>query len=133
METIRKINDDLAIAGQIAPEQLQQIYQQGFKSVINLRSPDEEGFLNNEQQHVEALGLNYINMPIKVEAMTAEIAGQVLNKIDELSKPALVHCNNSMRSAAIVLMHISTQQGVSLSQAFKQAEKIGLFRIINPK
>lgn len=130
METIRKINDDLAIAGQIVPEQLKQIYQQGFKSVLNLRSPDEEGFLNNEQQYVEALGLNYINIPIKVETITAEIADRILNTIDELSKPALVHCNNSMRSAAIVLMHISTHQGVSLIQAFKQAEKIGLFGII---
>ena len=133
METIRKINDDLAIAGQIRLEQLQQIYQQGFNSVVNLRSPDEEGFLNNEQQHVETLGLNYINIPTKVESMTAEIVAQVLKKLDELSKPALVHCNNSMRSAAVVLMHISTQQGVSLSQAFKQADQLGLFGRIHTK
>ncbi|HEY9633455.1 MAG TPA: sulfur transferase domain-containing protein [Coleofasciculaceae cyanobacterium] len=127
MNTIRKINDDLAISEQITPEQLQQILQGGFKSVLNLRSPDEAGFLNNEQQQVEALGLYYINVPVKVEAINDQVAAQVLNTIDELSKPALVHCNNSMRSAAMVLMHIATQQGVSLSQAFKQAEHLGLF------
>ena len=127
MNTIRKINDDLAIAGQITPEQLQQIAQEGFKSVLNLRSPDEKGFLSNEQQQVEGLGLYYINVPVKVEAINDEVAAQLLKTIDELSKPALVHCNNSMRSAALVLMHISTQQGVSLSQAFNQAEQLGLF------
>lgn len=127
MNTIRKINDDLAIAGQITSEQLQQIVQEGFKSVLNLRSPNEEGFLINEQQQAEALGLYYLNVPLKLEAINDEVAAQVLQKIDELTKPALVHCNNAIRAAAMVLMHIATQQGVSLSQAFKQAERLGLF------
>ena len=127
MNTIRKINDDLAIAGQITSEQLQQIVQEGFKSVLNLRSPNEEGFLINEQQQLEALGLYYLNVPVKLEAINDEEVAQVLQKIDELTKPALVHCNNAIRAAAIVLMHIATQQGVSLSQAFKQAERLGLF------
>jgi uncharacterized protein (TIGR01244 family) len=133
MNTIRKINDDLAIAEQITPEQLQQILQGGFKSVLNLRSPDEEGFLINEQQQAETLGLYYINIPIKVEAINDEVAAQVLKQIDEVPKPALVHCNNAMRSAAIALMHIATQQGVSLSQAFNQAEQLGLFGRITYK
>jgi len=133
MMTIRKINDDLAIAGQLTSDQLQQITQQGFKSVVNLRSPDEEGFVSNEQQQIEALGLYYINVPIKVEGINDRVAAQVLQKIDELSKPTLVHCNNSMRSAAIALMHIATHQGVSLGQAFNQAEQLGLFGTNTPK
>ena len=133
MNTIRKINDDLAIAEQITPDQLQQILQGGFKSVLNLRSPDEEGFLINEQQQAETLGLYYINIPIKVEAINDEVAAQVLKQIDEVPKPALVHCNNAMRSAAIALMHIATQQGVSLTQAFNQAEQLGLFGRITYK
>ena len=132
MNKIRKINDDLAIAGQLTPEQLQQIAHEGFKSVLNLRSPEEEGFLNNEQQHVKSLGLYYINIPVKGEAINAEVIAQVLEQIDELAKPALIHCNNAMRAAAMVLMHIATQQGVSLSQAFGQAEHLGLFARVTP-
>jgi len=127
METIRKINNELTIAGQLTSEQLQKIAQEGFKSVLNLRSPDEDGFLDSEQQQAEALGLYYINIPVKVEAINHEIAAQVLKQIDELSKPALVHCNSAMRAAAMVLMHIATRQGVSLKQAFDQAEQLGLF------
>ena len=134
MNTIRKINDDLAIAGQLTTEQLQQIAHEGFKSVLNLRSPDEEGFLNNEQQQVKVLGLYYINIPVKGEVINAEVADQVLQQIDDLAKPVLIHCNNSMRAAAIVLMSIATQQGVSLSKAFKQAEQLGLFgNVTSPK
>lgn len=127
MENIRKINNELTIAGQLTSEQLQKIAQEGFKSVLNLRSPDEDGFLDSEQQQAEALGLYYINIPVKVEAINHEIAAQVLKQIDELSKPALVHCNSAMRAAAMVLMHIATRQGVSLKQAFNQAEQLGLF------
>jgi len=80
MEAIRKINDELTIAGQATPEQLQQVAQEGFKSVLNLRSPDEEGFLSNEQQQAEALGL-YHNIPVNFEAINDEIAAQVPCKL----------------------------------------------------
>lgn len=50
MENVKKINNELTVAGQITPEQLQQAVEEGFKSVLNLRSPDEEGFLVDEQQ-----------------------------------------------------------------------------------
>jgi uncharacterized protein (TIGR01244 family) len=130
METIRKINDELTIAGQVTLEQLQQVAQEGFKSVLNLRSPDEEGFLSNEQQQAEALGLYYLNIPVKVEAINDEIAAQVLSQTNELPKPALVHCDSAVRAAAIVLMHLATRQGATLRQAFKQAEQLGLFGIV---
>lgn len=129
MEIIRKINDDLTIAGQITLEQLLQVAQEGFKSVLNLRSPDEEGFLSNEQQQAEALGLYYVNIPVKVETINDEIADWVLKQTNELPKPILVHCDSAMRAAAIVLMHIATRQGGTIKQAFKQAEQLGLFKI----
>lgn len=130
MEAIRKINDELTIAGQVTPEQLQQVAQEGFKSVLNLRSPDEEGFLSNEQQQAEALGLYYVNIPVNFEAINDEIAARVLMQTNKLPKPALVHCDSAMRAAAIVLMHIATRQGATLRQAFKQAEQLGLFGIV---
>lgn len=130
MEAIKKINDELTIAGQVTPEQLRQVAQEGFKSVLNLRSPDEEGFLSNEQQQAEALGLYYVNIPVKFEAINDEIAARVLMQTNKLPKPTLVHCDSAMRAAAIVLMHIATRQGATLRQAFKQAEQLGLFGIV---
>ena len=34
MENVKKINDELTVAGQVTPEQLQQAAQEGFKSVL---------------------------------------------------------------------------------------------------
>ncbi len=130
MDTIRKINDELTIAGQVTPEQLQQIATEGFKSVINLRSREEQGFLNNEQQQAEALGLRYINIPVRFEAINTEVATKVLKQIDEFPKPALIHCDSAIRAAGLVLMHIAIRQGKTLTQALKQAEQLGLFGVL---
>ena len=129
MDTVRKINDELAISGQVRLEQLPEIAQEGFKSVLNLRSPNEAGFLDNEQQQAEALGLFYINIPVEFEEINDESVTQLFNQINKLPKPVLVHCDSGIRAAAIVLMHIAVRQGATLKQAFKRAEKLGLFAL----
>lgn len=128
METVRKINDELAIAGPVTFGQLEQIAHEGFKSVLSLRSLDKY-LLIDEQQYVKTLGLSYINLPIDSEVMSTEIAVRVLKQIEELAKPTLVYCNNAMLASAMVLMHIAIRQGETLEQAFKRAEKLGLFAI----
>lgn len=126
METIRKINDDLAISGQITSEQLKQIAEAGYKSVLNLRSPDEAGFQSSEQLNPHLLGLQYVNLPIKATEINPQVALQVFQKINELPKPTLVHCDSGIRSIIMVFIYIATKQGMSLDQAFKQVVNLGL-------
>lgn len=131
METIRKINDDLAISGQITIEQLPQIAEDGFKSILNLRSTDEPGVLLDEESKAEQLGLDYTNLPFKVETVSDETIIRVLQQIHRLPKPVLVHCDNAIRAAAISLMYISTRQGATLEEAFSQANRLGLFGVLS--
>jgi uncharacterized protein (TIGR01244 family) len=130
MQTIRKINDDLAIAGQIELEQLTQLVEDGFKSILNLRNPQEKGFLPEEQATAEALQLNYVNLPFEIEFVSDQTSTQVLQSISRLPKPILVHCDNAVRAAAIALMHIATRQGATLEEAFHQAKQLGLFSVL---
>ena len=63
MENVKKINNNLAVATeQLSAEQLQQAAKEGYKSILNLRSPQEEGFLADEQEQAETAGLNYPNL-----------------------------------------------------------------------
>jgi protein tyrosine phosphatase (PTP) superfamily phosphohydrolase (DUF442 family) len=127
MEIVRKINDDLAIAGTVALENWPHVAEEGFRSVLNLRSLDQP-LLTTEQVQVESLGLNYINLPIDQERMSMELAVQVLRQIDQLSKPILI-CNSATLAAAMALMYIAMRQGETLQQAFQRAEKFGLFQV----
>lgn len=126
MDTIKKINNELAIAGQIAPEELKKLADAGYKSVLNLRSPDEQGFQDSEQLYTQLLGLHYANLPTKLTEINPQMALQVFQKIAEMPKPTLIHCDSAVRAIAMVLMYIATKQGMSLEEAFKQAENLGL-------
>lgn len=129
LHAIRKINDELAVAGQVTSAQLRQIALDGYRSVLNLRSPDEADFPSSESQEVEALGLQYIDIPVRLDAIDHEILTQALQEIVTAKKPALVHCNNAAIAAALVLMHIAIRQGADLEQALKQAKGLGLFSV----
>lgn len=126
MDTIRKINHELSVAGQITPEQFPQLLADGYKSILNLRSPDEKGWLDDEKDKIEFLGLRYLNLPTKVEEINRQTTLQVLQIINELPKPALIHCDNSIRSAIIALLYIATKQGITFEKAIELTTNLGL-------
>jgi uncharacterized protein (TIGR01244 family) len=133
MTAIRKINDELTIAGQLDAVQFKQIVLEGIKSVLNLRSPDEPGFLYAEQQLAESQGLYYVNLSIDIKTLDDTIIALVVQTIHQLPKPILIHCDNAMRSVAFALMYIATSQGATYQQALQQAERFGLFATAQPK
>ncbi|MEY3256806.1 MAG: hypothetical protein RLZZ29_1941 [Cyanobacteriota bacterium] len=123
---VRKINQDLAISGQIRPDQLQQLADDGYKSVLNLCFADEPSFWHNEQEKSQLLGLSYVNLPTKIENLTHPSANQIFQIIKEIPKPLLIHCDNSKRSAAIVLLYISTKQGIAFDQVWQKTINLDL-------
>lgn len=127
MEPIRKITDELAIAGQIDLEQLPELAEAGFQTVVNLRSPYEAGFMVNEQEAAEQAGLRYVNLPMTADTIDAAALSYLLQQLNELPRPILIHCDLSLRSAAIALAHIATRQGISLEQTLEQSRRLGLF------
>ena len=120
-----KVNEQITVAGQIAPEQLKQAAQEGFKSVLNLRASGEEGFLPDEEKQAKAAGLTYVNIPVKKEEISDELTSQVLKEIDELPKPVLVHCASGMRAGAMACMYMATRDGMTAEEGMKAAQAIG--------
>ena len=101
------------------------IAKEGYKLILNLRSPQEEGFLENEQEQAEAAGLNYVNIPVKLDNMSEELADKVLQQIDSLPKPLLTHCKAGLRSGAFSLMYIVTKEGMSADAAMDKGKAMG--------
>ncbi|MEB3310197.1 MAG: protein tyrosine phosphatase family protein [Snowella sp.] len=126
MENIKQINDELAvIMTQVTPEQVHQLSQAGFKSILNLRLPSEEGFLTTEQEQAKNEGLEYVNIPVKSDSMNDELADQVIHTIDQLPKPLLIHCKTGMRSGAMALMYVATQQQMTAEEALAMGKQNG--------
>jgi uncharacterized protein (TIGR01244 family) len=97
MEYFQRIDADCAIAAQLTPEQIQQLPQTEFKSVLNLRSPEESGVLGDEQQQIEALGLRYANIPMPLDRLNSNLAEEVLATLQNLPKPILIYCASALR------------------------------------
>ncbi len=132
-----QINDHLAVTGQVIPEQLQQATQEGYRSVLNLRSPDELGFLSDEQHLAESLGLHYVNVPLKLEALSEELVSAILAQLDQMPKPVVLHCAAGFRSAAIALLSVAIQEGLTPDQVLIRARSLGFkffeYACVNPQ
>ncbi|AUB36323.1 putative phosphohydrolase, protein tyrosine phosphatase [Nostoc flagelliforme CCNUN1] len=87
MSDVKKVSDEFSAGGQPTPETLKQLADQGYKSVVNLRSLDETGALEDEQQHAQAVGLEYVNVPLKPTQANDNLIAKVLRELEELPTP----------------------------------------------
>jgi len=121
---IFSITPQLFVGKQLTPEEFKQI-STVIKTVINLRSPEETGFMEEEESLVKSLGMFYVNIPTTSASLQERLADEILYRIDDCYRPILIHDSNSKRSIAIALMHVITRGELSLSQARERAKGIG--------
>ena len=97
----------------------------GFKLIIDLRRPDENG-VTEEQAAVQTVGIAYRNIPLaadasawdQVEAVTAALA-------DPANYPVLLHCGSANRAGAVWALYRS-RQGVAPITALEEGRTVGL-------
>ncbi len=126
MTEIKKVSDQFSAAGQISPEDLQQAAKEGFKSIVNLRSPKETGFQADEQEQTKAVGLDYVNIPLNPSEPNQELVNKVIHEIENLPKPVLVHCAAGARASAIALIATATQDSLTPEEIRAKAQDLGL-------
>lgn len=110
-----------------APEAIGQAADEGFKSIVNLRTPDEKLELgpDAEGRLVEEQGLSYLHHPVSGDALSDKIVDRFREKVEEMPGPVLVHCASGKRSGALVMMHMAVQQGLSGQQVIDKAAEMG--------
>jgi uncharacterized protein (TIGR01244 family) len=97
----------ITTAGQPTASQLEQLAEQGYVAVIDLRGANEDrGF--DEAGKVEELGMHYVSLPISgpdtISNENAEVLDTLLNEIDG---PVLLHCASSNRVGALLSLRQS--------------------------
>jgi uncharacterized protein (TIGR01244 family) len=101
LEIIRH-NPQFATVGQIQPEDVAEIAQLGFKSVIDNR-PDFEGgpsqpIHTDIQNQVLQSGMEFAFLPVISGQITLEQVHQMANLLETLPKPILAFCRSGARS-----------------------------------
>lgn len=100
---IRPLNDEYAVTAQIAVEDLKEIKDMGFKSIVCHRPDDEDpgqpAFAEISARATE-LGLELRHIPIS-GAPSADAVQEMVDALDELPKPMLGYCRSGNRSTII--------------------------------
>ncbi len=126
MSDIKKLSDEFSAGGQPTAEDLKHFVEQGYKSVVNLRSPSETGALGNEQQQAEALGLQYVNVPLSSTTANQELTTQVVTEVENLPTPVYFHCGAGGRASALALITLATQANLNREEVLTKAQELGV-------
>lgn len=127
MKNLRQIAPNLFIAGQPTEEELADIPSTGFRTVINLRTADEEGVVANEERLVETAGLNYAAIPITPQTINDVAVHRFIQAVDsEDAPPVVAHCGSGGRAGIMMLLHLAIDYGWSVEQTLSEGEKLGI-------
>lgn len=128
MQDIIGINDRYAVA-KFAPagDAIAKAADEGFKSIVNLRTPDEKQELgpDAEGRIVEEQGLSYLHHPVSGDNLSDQVVDRFREKVEDMPGPVLVHCASGKRSGALVMMHLAIEQGLSGQQVIDKAAEMG--------
>lgn len=100
---IRPINSEYAVTAQIAVDDIDEIRDMGFKSIVCHRPDDEDpgqpGFAEIAARAAE-LGLETRHIPVSGQP-SADSVRDMVDALDELPKPMLGYCRSGNRSTII--------------------------------
>ena len=96
--------EGITTAGQPNAQQLAAAAASGFKTVIDLRGPNEDRGLD-EKATVEELGMSYISLPVEGADGVTFANASALDKLLSGSRgPVLIHCSSGNRAGALLAL-----------------------------
>lgn len=124
-----KINGGLSVdTGQPTREELGRLPQEGFKTVVNLRTagePNQPLSPEAEGEAVRQAGLNYVHIPVASTDPRPEQVDQFREKLSGVPGPVLIHCASGKRSGAFAILQVADQEGLSGEEALAKAKELG--------
>jgi len=123
--------DGITSAGQPDEAALRVFADSGYVAVIDMRGPDEDRGLDDEQGLIEALGMDYVAFPIVgKEAINIETARKLDEVLHGIEGPVLVHCGSGNRVGAMLALRHSLN-GADDDAAIAYGKDAGLTRLVD--
>lgn len=123
-----QMNEQLTVGGQPSLEELRQLADEGFRTIVNLRTEGEEDQpLSPEEEGTEVrqLGMEYVHFPVDKEQMNEELENEFRERLGTFSAPVFVHCSSGKRAGAFVVMDQAIGAGWSGEETLQKAEEMG--------
>lgn len=116
----------LHTGGQPTLEELQRLKDDGVRTVIDLRGPQEDrGY--DEAREVEALGMSYIALPISGKEDISAANAQALHALLQGREGGvLLHCASGNRVGALLALGAAQLDGLPTDEALALGRSAGL-------
>ena len=112
-------------AGQPTGEQVQLLAEDGYKTILDLRTSQESrGF--DEPEAARQNGLAYVNVPVSPTALDQATIDRFLAAMKQARKPVLVHCSTGSRVGALWYAWLVLEKEKAPAQALAKAKAAGL-------
>jgi uncharacterized protein (TIGR01244 family) len=113
------------LAGQPTGEQVQLAAEDGYKTIIDLRTPEEpRGF--DEVEAARLTGLVYVNLPVSPATLDQATIDRFLAALKKAQKPVLIHCSTGSRTGALWYAWLVLERGKPPAAALAAAKAAGL-------
>ena len=124
---IKKLNENLSVAGQLNPADVAGIAEQGFKTIICNR-PDGEATDQPEfgiiRQNAENAGLTFVFLPVLSSGPTEQNIGEFSAALDIAQSPVLAYCRTGTRCTILWALSQGAK-GVPVDDIVSTAAKAG--------
>ncbi|MGB5160675.1 MAG: sulfur transferase domain-containing protein [Thermoanaerobaculia bacterium] len=118
----------ILVGGQPTPGQLERARDLGYKTVINLRQPEEKD--NTDPELVRYLEMTYVSLPIGGPSdITQEKARALADALEATESPVLVHCASGNRVGGLFAMKAFYVDGMSPEEALAVGKAAGMTRL----
>lgn len=98
-----KVNENISTSGQPTAKQFEQIAKEGYEIVINLSVHNSEGKIENEDDIVSSLGMNYIHIPVEFLEPTKKNLKDFIELLSALThRKVWIHCIMNYRVSAFM-------------------------------
>jgi uncharacterized protein (TIGR01244 family) len=101
---LKRINDQVAVAPQISPDDIAQIKAAGYKTIVNNRpdgeAPDQPSS-DEMKAAAEAAGLAYHFIPLGRDGVSPEMIEQEKAALEGSAGPVLCYCRSGTRSTTL--------------------------------
>jgi len=118
----------VACGGATTPEAVPEIKKLGFKSIINLRLPNENGAnIDAEAAAAKTAGINFYSIPFSGQQPDPAVADKFLDTITAPgNEPAYIHCAAGNRAGAMWMIKRLSVDHWDSERAYTEAAALGL-------
>lgn len=118
----------VACAGAITPDSVSKIGAMGFRTIVNLRLPTEEGAnIEAEAAAAAAAGVKFVHLPFGGPELDPAVADRFLAAIAEPgTEPAFIHCAGGGRAATMWFIRRVVLDDWDVDRAREEATALGM-------